>query len=291
MKTDTHSEFTVDDLPRFSPWPARLLGLTPWQPRKKTASEVTREFDRDKWGALLERYRAAGGTATLDTVEEWWLENEPAGLCSIGNRLELLPAKQALARHVQLVAATLQRFLPVTSIVELGAGYGSVILRLAADTRFRGIAMSAAEYTGSGVALIELLAAAQHSGLQAGRCDLSADPFTDLAIPAGSIVFTCMAAHYIAELDAAFVETFRLLKPQLVVHFEPCYEHCDVDTLIGALRRRYIEVNDYNRNLVSLLHSHVARGDLRILEETPAAMGVNPLLPVSVIAWQPLEAR
>jgi hypothetical protein len=55
------------------------------------------------------------------------------------------------------------------------------------------------------------------------------------------------------------------------------------------LRRRYIEVNDYNRNLVSLLRAQQAEGALRILEELPAVLGVNPLLPVSVIVWSPRQ--
>jgi hypothetical protein len=70
------------------------------------------------------------------------------------------------------------------------------------------------------------------------------------------------------------------------VHFEPCYEHFDELSLTGALRRRYVEVNDYNRNLVSLLHRHAASNVIAILEETRAVMGVNPLLPVSIVAWR-----
>ena len=280
-------DFTVDDLPRFSPWPARLLGLVEWQPRRKTAVEVTREFDRDKWGALLERYRAAGGNATLDVVEDWWLHDEPDSLCSIEDRFELLPAKEALARHVELVARTLARELPATSVVELGAGYGSVILKLATDPRFRGVSLAAAEYTNSGLELIKHIAAAQGVTLQGGKCDLTASPLTDLSIPPGAIVFTCMAAHYAAKIGDGFVAGFKQLRPKAVVHFEPCYEHCDTSTLIGSLRRRYIEVNDYNRNLVSLLHARAAAGEIRILRESPAVIGVNPLLPISVIVWQP----
>jgi hypothetical protein len=56
--------------------------------------------------------------------------------------------------------------------------------------------------------------------------------------------------------------------------------------LTGALRRRYVQVNGYNRNLVSLLHRHAAANAIEILEERAAVIGVNPLLPISVIAWR-----
>lgn len=278
-------EFTIDDLPRFSPWPARLLGLEPWEPRLKTPAEVTREFDGDKWGSLLARCRAAGGTATLSVLEQWVIEADTPGLCSVGERFELLLPRQALTRHYEVIARVLQRMLPASAIVELGAGYGGVVLKLAGDLRFRGVALIAAEYTNSGVALLKMLAAAAEVDLQIGHCDLRADPVSDLVIPEGAIIFTSMAAHYIPQLDQRFVLALSRPRPKVVVHFEPCYEHCDPRTLTGAMRRRYIEVNDYNRNLVSLLREHSTSGTIRIVEESPAVIGVNPLLPISVVAW------
>jgi hypothetical protein len=276
---------TVDDLPRFSPWPARLLGLEAWQARTKTAAEVQREFDRDKWGALLQRYRADGPAATVETVEAWSTEGAGPELCSIGPDFELLTPLQALSRHHSVVADALCQWLPVTSLVELGAGYGATILRLAADGRLRDVRLYAAEYTRSGLDLMGQLANAAGVDLKVGHCDLDSDSISELSIPSHSILFTCMAAHYIPQLQDRFVEGLRRLEPKVVVHFEPCYEHCDPSTMTGAMRRRYIEVNDYNRNLLSLLHRHESMGSIRILEERAAVIGVNPLLPISVIAW------
>lgn len=287
MITREQHEFTVEDLPRFSPWPARLLGLAEWQQRKKTSTEVTREFDREKWGKLLDRYRANGGKATIDIVEAWMLESIAPSLCTIGDRFELLTAAQALHRHHEVVAQTLHDLLPAKSIVELGAGFGSVIMRLAVDSRFHGASMCAAEFSNSGVELMRQLAASAGINLPIGHCDLSSDALTDLFVPDGSIVFTCMAAHYVPHIEDKFVTAFCEFRPKAVVHFEPCYEHCDPQTLTGALRRRYIELNDYNRNLISLLHQHAAAGAIRIVKEVPAVIGVNPLLPISILVWEP----
>jgi len=55
------------------------------------------------------------------------------------------------------------------------------------------------------------------------------------------------------------------------------------------LRRRYIEINDYNRNLVTLLQEHETKGTLKILKEERSLFGNNPLLPISVIAWKPIN--
>jgi len=288
MTTKEQHEFTVEDLPRFSPWPARLLGLAEWQQRKKTLTEVSREFDHEKWGNLLDRYRASGGKAAIDVVEAWMLESNAPSLCTIGERFELLTASHALNRHYEVVAQALHDLLPANSIVDLGAGFGSVIMRLAVDSRFQGATMYAAEFTNSGVELMKQLATSAGINLRIGHCDLSSESLTDLLVPEGSIVFTCMAACYVPQIEDKFVNAFCEFRPKAVVHFEPCYEHCDPQTLTGALRRRYIELNDYNRNLVSLLHQHAAAGAIRILKEVPAVVGVNPLLPISILVWEPL---
>jgi len=285
--TNIPSGYSIDDLPRFSDWPLRLLGLAPWISRKKTPGEVEREFGQEKWGLLLERYRASGRAATLREVEGWMCDPSEPQLCSVGRRFELLPTRQALSQHYALVADSLHRYLPSQALVELGAGFGSAILRLAADPRFARVRLYAAEYTDSGVELMRELACAAHLDLGIGHCDLVADPVSDLSVPEQAIVFTCMAAHYVPELRDSFVHALARMRPAVVVHFEPCYEHFDTDTLTGALRRRYVEVNDYNRNLVTLLRHHAERRSIRILEELPAVIGLNPLLPISVLAWSP----
>jgi len=286
MTLPVQSAYTIEDLPRFSPWPARLLGLSAWVPRKRTPAEIDREFERDKWGALLQRYLSSGGEATLESVEGWALGSDEPSLCTFGERFELQPPRECLRRHYQLVADTLQRLLPASCIVELGAGYGGAVLRLAADSRFAGRPLYAAEYTNSGRQLLEGLGRASGVPLQIGRCDLSKGWLCDFEPPPGGIVFTCMAAHYIPELADTFVGAFRRFRARAVAHFEPCYEHFDTMSLTGAMRRRYVEVNDYNRNLISLLRRHAASGGIEILEECPAVVGANPLLPISIVVWR-----
>ena len=77
------------------------------------------------------------------------------------------------------------------------------------------------------------------------------------------------------------------LRPAAVFHFEPCFEHYSSQTVHGLLCRRYVQMNDYNQNLIKLLHSQEEQGTLDIIEERPAVMGANPLLPISVLGWKP----
>jgi hypothetical protein len=49
------------------------------------------------------------------------------------------------------------------------------------------------------------------------------------------------------------------------------------------MRRRYVEANDYNRDLLSALQ---ARSFVRIVETRDDVVGLNPFNPTSVIHWQ-----
>lgn len=282
--------FSLNDLPAYSPWPARLLGLEPWQAKHKTPAEVTREFDRDKWGALLARVEASGDETRLEQVETWAADGIPDALCSVGDEFELLSSAAARKEHLGVVRAALRPYLPASALVELGAGYGSAILNLANDAQVAGIPLFAGEYVASGVELIRRLAAAQHTEITVGNCDLGSIPIANFAIPAGALLFTCMAAHYVPNVSPDVIRALASLRPAAVVHVEPCYEHCDTRTLLGALRRRYIEINDYNRNLITVLHQQQEAGMIRVIEESPAVFGCNPLLPVSVVVWTPTKA-
>ncbi len=60
--------------------------------------------------------------------------------------------------------------------------------------------------------------------------------------------------------------------------------------MLGLMQRRYVEINGYNTNLLSVLHKHRDDGKIDILVETPQIFGMNPFLPVSVLAWRPKES-
>src|SRR5262245_42756414 len=117
--------YTLNDLPQFSKWPARLLGLEPWERKKKNAQELIREYEHEKWGPLLKRIEEAGRDVKVQEVDRWVFEGVGESLCFLGDGLHLLSALAAHVRYLDLVEQALKRFLPATALVELGAGYGS----------------------------------------------------------------------------------------------------------------------------------------------------------------------
>ncbi|MCO5043956.1 MAG: hypothetical protein M9963_09225 [Kiritimatiellae bacterium] len=146
------------------------------------------------------------------------------------------------------------------------------------------------EITETGRRLFDRLAQAAGQSSRARTCDLRTGAIDADDIPPDSVWFTSYAVSCLPDLNERYIRSLLERRPRVVIHFEPCYEHCSSATLLGLLRRRYIEVNDYNRNLVTLLRSMEATGEVQILNETPAAFGMNPLFAASVVAWRGTES-
>ena len=67
-----------------------------------------------------------------------------------------------------------------------------------------------------------------------------------------------------------------------VVHFEPTVVN-ERTSLLGLLRNKYMELNDYNRNLIYVLKE---RTDIEILELKTDIFGLVPLNTTNLIVWK-----
>lgn len=282
----SNTTYTVNDLPRFSPWPARLLGLEPWVAKRKTPAEVTREYEYEKWGPLLAACSRMEGELTIERADAYVFAGTSPCLCLIAGTFTVLQTLDAHRLYRDFISDTLRNYMPASAVVELGCGYGTILLNLATRAAYAGIPFLAGEYTPSGVELTRRLAASMGVSARVELFDLE-DPFrSTLPIPEDAIVYTSYTTPYVPVLSDAYVRLLAARRPRAVIHFEPCYEHCANDTLVGLLCRRYIEINDYNRNLVTMLAQQERLGRIRLVENRPAVFGMNPLLPASVVAWR-----
>jgi hypothetical protein len=275
-----------DDLAKYSAWPKRLLGLEAFDVKHKSEREVLREFQDERWGTLLDQARKLG-KPTLADIEQIAAGPSVDAPCYLKGTFYLANQKQMLAAHLDLYAEVLEPHIEgATCLVELGAGFGSKLLGLALREPFSHIPLVAGEYTESGGALISLLAAQMNKRVKVGRCDFRTLTASDLDIPQGAVIFTSFAAHYVPDMPMEFVGFLRRFKPKAVVHFEPCYEYFDEHSLHGLMCRRYMELNDYTRNLVTVIEA--ARRDENIaLRACKNVLGSNPFLPLSILEWTP----
>jgi hypothetical protein len=204
-----------------------------------------------------------------------------------GEVLRLVDGLEGHRLHLELYAHVIEAYLPgATALVELGAGYGSILFGLAERLPLGERRLFGLEYTRTGAELIGRLGTNSAIEVKSGRCDFARLTMDEVGIEPGAVLFTSYAAAYVPELSDDFVDYLDALDPLIVLHFEPSYEHYPSDSLHGLLCRRYVEVNDYNTNLVSMLHRQVDRGRIEIVLERKNVLGSNPLLPISVIGWR-----
>ena len=123
-----------------------------------------------------------------------------------------------------------------------------------------------------------------------GYCDFRTLKIEGITIPEDAVIFTSYAVHYVPQLSMEFVRFLSRFRPRVVVHFEPCYEHYPVDDLHGMMCRRYVELNDYTRNLVTVIEGGGTRDGIS-LRVRKNVLGANPFLPISVLEWSLLDSQ
>src|SRR5262249_46855840 len=246
----TMKRIAIEDLPKWSPWPARLLGLSPWTAPSRTLDKVIREYDQDKYGRCLDFCEARGGSATPEEVRKFELGDDGARrICvSMGNDLFEFGVEEAATHYENLLAETLDPELKEAgTLVELGAGYGYNLWAL--RKKFTHLRFVGGELSANAVAVAERLYR-EEDGLTVRPFNFYDPDSYALVSHAKSpvVVFTSYAIEQLTR-SAPFLEGLRSCRQKVrsVVHFESVYESGD-DKLLTLLRRRYSEINDYNKD-------------------------------------------
>jgi hypothetical protein len=279
-------EIAVDDLPRWTDWPARMLGLQSFVPPVRTTEKVAQEYGRQKWQFALDAFEKSGGTANAAILRTMYY-------ASAGD------AKRAAVYHGKLVAAdatpTIMEWYDqllaewmgpsierARSVVELGAGFGQVLWAL--RQRFPGKTYRGGEYTDTAVKLAGLLYAG-HPDISVEYVNFYDRNYAVIEKAEGPVVvLTSQAIEQIPDCRS-IIDTLAKYRDKIaaVFHIEPAYDLQVPSTLLGQMRRRYIEINDYNRNLFSVLQS---RPDIRILRLEQDAIGWNAFNSLAIIHWE-----
>lgn len=279
--------FHVDDLPKVSPWPHRLLGISEFHRAPRTSAENHREYNDEKWKTALVSFNDSGIPLSFEDYTNLETRNAAPTVCYLKGKLIELSAIESLKVQVELIYETIKAQLPAANIMELGAGTGRVIFSLLKKIGDESVSAIAGEFAETGRELITAIATANRLPVRALPCDFLNDKIIPNATPDGALILTSMSVVCIPSLPENFIDNLISLKPKAVVHYEPILEHCDTDSILGCMRRRYLEINHYNQNLLRLLHKAQEDGKIIIKDEIPSVFGSNPFLVGSMITWIP----
>lgn len=280
----------LNDLPKWSQWPARLLGLTPFAVPSRTIEKIDQEYDKDKYAQCLDYCRRMDGNITHHDVRQFEyrfsLTSDPQICISYGNDLYAVSQQEAVDKYDQLLLEKMGgRVEKCKTVVELGTGYGYNLWML--QQQFGGATYLGGDYSHNAVEAASNLSARtrerdQIKVHQFNFYDQQTYGFLETAEPP-VLLFTSFAIEQCpsAKLILDALELYRE-KIEAVFHFEPVYELHD-ETLLGLMRRRYVELNDYNRDLLSELKR---RSGIRLLDAQADVYGLNPFNPTSIIEWE-----
>ena len=282
-------ELTINDLPKYSHWPQTLLSSHKSVGKEKNIAEIHREFEVEKWGSLLAQVNESSGTLLIDQVDELHTDTGKQTMAYQNGKLEVCPVKEILQQYYHTLARLFRPHVGTSSaIVDLGCGYGSVLLHLAEMGVWENKPLYAADYSASGVAVAKQVASNHGLYLTTGLCDFTDKQVVKMDIPEGALIFTSYSMFYQRNYPASLLDGLIACKPARIINIEPCYEHYDTDTLWGLLSRRYVEYNDYNLDILTWLRNAESEKRIRLHAVHPLIHGINPLLIASAFEWSPI---
>jgi SAM-dependent methyltransferase len=273
------------DLPKWSPWPKRLLGLAPWEKPRRGIEKIDLEYDKVKYAACLDYVSGRDAGVTLEDVKQFelGLPLNQAVCVSIGDDLYEMTLGEAREHHLRTIVDAVAGALPrCATVVELGCGYGYNLSHI--QRRFPEKTVTGGEYSENAIRIAQQLNLGA-SGVSLRKfdfCDPSSYAMLD-SLPAPLLILTVHALEQLPNSDQVFDSLTRLReKIGAVIHLEPVVGLHN-DSLLGMLRKRYAELNDYNQDL---LRQIVDRAGLAFVRREANVFGLNPLNPTSIVEWR-----
>ena len=278
-------EIALDDLPRWSNWPARMLGLETFVPPARTTEKVAEEYGHEKWQFALDAFEKSGRTLDATALRRmcYALGGDAPRAAVYRGKLVAAGTPTIMQWYDDLLAEWMGPSIGKSrTVVELGAGFGHVLWSL--RQRFAGKLYRGGEYTDSAVKLANL-PYAHHPDISVEHVNFYDGDYPVLDKAEGPVVvLTSQAIEQIPDCRC-IIDTLARHKSKIaaVFHIEPAYDLQTPTTLIGQMRRRYLEINDYNRNLFGVLKS---RADIHVVRLEQDVIGWNPFNCLGMVHWE-----
>jgi hypothetical protein len=278
-------EISTNDLPKWSHWPSRLLGVETFKAVERNLAKIQSEYSEDKWQKCFDAYAGSGSNLNANDLRRLHYELSSSKRRAAVHNGRLLSAtnSEIMTWYDDILTTTMASVLkPEVTVVELGCGIGHIMWML--RQAFPGLTYRGGDFADSAVALAEKLYA-QTPDISVEKFDFYAPNYDLIEKAKGPVVVLTSQALEQVPLSAGVVETLSKYRDKIarVFHLEPAYALYDDGTLLGLMRRRYIEINDYNRDLVSTLKS---RKDVEIMRLEPNIVGWNPFNSLALIEWR-----
>ncbi|WP_137285135.1 class I SAM-dependent methyltransferase [Halorussus salinisoli] len=289
----------LGDLPKHSPWPARLLGLDDWEEEPGYGGIGVSTYD-EVYGNLLAlaRENPEMDFREVQRSANHYAEESPVPISRAEDLFLVDVDEKQELQDEALVASLAGSLSGGETVVALGCGWGyelGVLADAYPDCEFVG-----GDPTENGVALGRELFG-DHDRIRIEPFDFRDDRWnlleSVLADEEGSedegdaeaddvVLFTQGSLTALPSVREIVSETLTRYsdRVQVGVHLEHVRELHPEDSLLGQLRRSYTDRRDYNDDLLTSLRD---ADELDVTATTYDVVGGNPLHPLSEVRWEP----
>ena len=238
----------------------------------KNKKNVLREFNKEKYN-IISRKKISKNLTLFDIDKIFYKKKI--------EYIKLQKENQIMKKFITKYSYNLQ------NIIDLGSGYGCRSIPLVTRKNFQNKKFYLFDIAPNAINLIKLLV----KNLKIKNKKIM--PFIwdfynkklKKNIPANSLIFTSYALVYRKKLNSIFLKNILNLKPRIVIHFEPIFEH----NLKNKKVKEYFIKNNYSLNLLSILKKFQKMNKIKIIEIHKNVFGVNKNLPFSIIIWKKIN--
>lgn len=279
----------LNDLPKYSSWPLRLLNSSEFSDRHRTSEYVLREYD-EKWSKVHEIIKDNEFVDLGETLRHVMCSNYASDiLFHIDENIYYSENSLSVKDYInEKISDILSIYMTSDdTLVELGSGWGKNLFYFLEKKLCRKVV--GGEYSKEGLAAADFIS--RKFGLPAEFFHFDyynpQSPLMQKLV--NSVVFTRNSVEQVSCVPEETILALIKSRPKTVIHFEPVYEYTNKDTLLHYLWRRYTHINDYNRNLLTVLRKFESCGRISIIDEKIHSMGLNAFNPGSFIIWEPSD--
>ena len=178
-----------------------------------------------------------------------------------------------------------------SSLVEVGAGYGRLLLPLIeAIENYKIEKVLGLDLTESSGLILSNLSNGLSYNIETSVIDVTGKNSVrhdkKLLVSAQKpLIFSCQTIMYVPKIDNDFINLMKTWPDGIFCNIEPYYDE-NASNDLQKLQRNYIILNDYNRNLEKKLSYYADKGIIDILYSEDHLISENAFLPLKLYVWK-----
>jgi hypothetical protein len=258
----------------------------------KNYQSIIREFENEKWKSLISLSESSNTEIKdLSAMMHSELSLKPflyQGSIYVDTPLNI---SNKFIEHSIHILKNIYTENECSSLVEVGAGYGRLLIPLVdsmEDSRAKKIL--GLDLTESSGLILSNLSNRLNYNIESSVIDISGKNAVchnkKLLLSAQKpLIFSCQTLMYAPKVDDDFINLMKIWPDGIFCNIEPVfYENASND--LQKLQRKYVVLNDYNRNLEEKLFLYADKDLIEILYSEDLIISENAFLPLKVYLWK-----